>query len=110
MMLTSTGEMRHRVMVHAPSDTVTKGSIAEGYGAGTARWARIEPMRSDEIVQADSQMGRLFYKVNMRWFKGLTTQHKLVWTAQTATLNIAGPPKNVGGLNREHELMCVESD
>jgi head-tail adaptor len=106
---TQSGEMRHRISIAAPGETVAKGSITEGYGTGTNWWAKIDPVRGDEFVNADVPSSRLFYKLNMRWFDGLTAQHRITWTAQTATLNVHGEPKDLGGLHREHELMCVEA-
>jgi head-tail adaptor len=104
---TPTGEMRHRISIAAPSDTVTKGSIAPGYGSGTNWWAKIEPVRGDEFTHADVPSSSLLYRVNMRWFDGLTAQHLITWGSKT--LNVDGEPKNLGGLGREHELMCVEA-
>jgi hypothetical protein len=49
----------------------------------------------------------LLYRVNMRWFDGLTAQHLITWGSKT--LNVDGEPKDLGGINREHELMCVEA-
>ena len=107
--LTPTGEMRHPITIQAPADVNTKGDVAEAYDTvgETAWWACIMPMRGDEFTLADRMQGTTSHKVNMRFFDGLTKQHRIV--SDTRNLNIT-VIRNLGELDREHELICVEAD
>jgi len=105
---TPTGEMRHQVFVQAKNHTVTKGSVTEGYSApGTAIFAKIAPVRGQEFVLADQQRGTTTYVVNIRFFSGLTPDHRLNWQDKNKVLNIISV-EDIGGIEREHRLMCRE--
>jgi SPP1 family predicted phage head-tail adaptor len=104
----NSGDMRHRISLAAPLDVTTDGNITEGYNTTvTSWWAAIDPIRGDEFQHAERPASTLFYRVRMRWFDGLTAQHRITWGSKT--LNIDGEPKDLGGVNRFHEMICVEA-
>jgi len=102
------GTLRHRVDVELES-----GSTSDGEGNTYKTWAAVysglpafvRPRLSRERVVADRSVPLGTHEVTMRYFSGLTTDHRLKFG--TRYLSIAGIV-NVDEANRLYELDCTE--
>lgn len=58
---------------------------------GTA-WAQIIPLRGDEALRLGAERQTMLYKVVIRYWPGLTSQHRLVWNGTPMNIRMLGDP------------------
>lgn len=101
------GQLRHRVAIQTLTETVTAGGdITEAWATSATRWAKVEPLDGSEKYEAGAQQQRLTHKVTMRFYDGLSADHRLLYDSRV--LNIAEPPTNTEERDRMTVAMCVE--
>lgn len=102
-----TREYRHRVSIVYEKDPVQD---ALGHESGTetelgCRWARIEPLRGDEILVAEQRVGHVTHRVNFRHLAGIATEMQVKFGTRRFEIVHA---INVMELGEETELLCRE--
>lgn len=102
------GRLRHRITLQINEPT------ADGYGGQTANWtstirgipAAIEPLNGRELIAAQAVQSDINVKISMRYMTGITAAMRLL--DQDGTVyDIKAPPINVGGRNRELQIMAA---
>lgn len=69
-------------------------------------WASIMPITSKERLELQAIDSTITRRVRMRYWKGLTSAHRLKWGKRI--LELKGEPINVDEANVEFELLCGE--
>lgn len=109
------GKLRHRVRVQKPSRSAdAQGNPVIGWenetnaGIDGIRWASLEPLRSRELFLAAQAAVRSTHRMRMRWFTGLTTQHRVAMVDDGRVFNLDSVI-NVDDTDSEYELLVSES-
>jgi len=100
------GRLRHRVELH--SATTTRNSYGEAvdtWASYASVWAGIEPLRSDEITNAQQVQAEITHKVIIRYNSSVAETHRVIYG--TRTLEIVSII-NMNEQNIYQELMCKE--
>lgn len=100
------GQLRQRVSIQAKTETRdTRGGVVEHWTTVGYRWAHIEPLRPREVFQAQQVDARVSHRVIMRYYRGLTDQHRLVFTDRVFHLL---SPINTNERQQMTELLAME--
>lgn len=101
------GSMRHRVDVLAPTQNPTglAGETEVEYPQVASRWCSITNLSVAEGEWGDEQTASASHMIRMRYFTGLTPQHRLRF--QGREFNIVGPV-NVDENGWEHRVYVKE--
>lgn len=101
-----TGPMRHRVKIQQATETQTaSGKVSRAWTDCGTVWAAVEPLTGREAVQAQQINPLLSHTVRIRYWDGLTTKYRFVFSGRT--LNIGGiidPDER----HREMRCLCTE--
>jgi SPP1 family predicted phage head-tail adaptor len=77
------GQMRERVVIQAPTDTVDGiGSVSTTWATVSTVWARVQPADARERIVGDRLAAKGEYEVTIRYLTGLTPSHKLTWRSR----------------------------
>jgi SPP1 family predicted phage head-tail adaptor len=103
------GKLRHRVTIQQADRTthddgsydITWTDCTNGHVQ-----ASIQPLTSKELWQARQVDDHSTHTVRMRYFKGLTAHHRLLFGERV--FQIEGPPLDVDERHVEFELRCRE--
>lgn len=75
--MTPVGELRHRLILEAPSETPDgAGGVVRTWTMLATVWAAIEPVRAEEQVVADRRLGVLTHRIIVRKRGDLTLNHR----------------------------------
>lgn len=99
---TTIGRLRHRVEIQVPSETLSDfRQPVQGWATDATAWARVEPLKGDEVMQGDKVQAGVTHKVTMRHRTDLTAKKRLRWagSAGTLVLNIVAVLPMVGDAN-----------
>lgn len=100
------GTLDKRVEVQAPIKTLSEhGQAILSWITTGVRWASVEPLTSREFWNAQQVQADISHKITMRWFPGLTTEHRLKMGERIFHI---GPPQNVGEKNETWLIMARE--
>lgn len=100
------GKLRHRLTVEEFTETPrADGGIDEAWADVGSRWASIEPLSGREFMEAQQLNGDVSHRVRLRWYDGLTPQHRLKFG--TRVFNIVSV-LNTQERNIVTEVMCKE--
>lgn len=100
------GQLRHRVQIQEAADTrASDGSLARTWATVRTCWASIEPLRGQELWEAQQVQARVNTRVRMRYWAGLTPEHRI--KHGTDVYNIAAV-LNPEGRSRELEVLCMQ--
>lgn len=74
------GQMRERLTIQAPvTEQSPMGEATTGWiDAGTV-WGSVQGLSSREVLQAQQANAIVTHKIRIRFFPGLTHQHRLIW-------------------------------
>lgn len=99
------GQMRERVTVQAPTEQQNPFGEASvtWEDAGTV-WASVQGLSSREVLQAQQANAIISHKIRMRFFPGLTHQHRIVWRGRI--MEIASVQERE--VRTVHEIMVRE--
>lgn len=108
------GRLRHRVSIQARQGTGTQ----DAYGQTTnttdpwvtvaTRWADVRPLEGTEkfvATQSVQVSPEVFFRVTMRYYAGLTPQHRLLFGSRVLEIEAV---LNVDERNHRMDLACRE--
>lgn len=101
------GKQKHvlKFIVGAESQSAS-GEVTYTWAPFATVWGSVEPISGRELIQADQMQAEASIRVRCRYFKGLTTQHRIEHNGRTLEIISA---QNIGDCNREYEILCSES-
>lgn len=100
------GLLRDRVAVQ--KSTESRNSLGEAvlsWQTVGEVWARVEGVSAREALQTGQQNVTITHRVRMRYFDGLTHQHRFKW--RDRTLEIMSLLEHAN--RSEHEAICMET-
>lgn len=78
------GLMRERVTIQAPvTEQSPMGEATTGWQTVGTVWASVRGLSSREVLQAQQANAIVTHVVRVRFFPGLTHQHRLIWRDRT---------------------------
>ena len=99
------GLMRERVTVMAPvTEQSPFGEATTAWQDVGTVWASVQGLSSRETLQAQQANAIITHKIRMRFFPGITHQHRLVWRGRT--MEIASLMERE--VRTVHEIMAKE--
>ncbi len=103
------GRLRTRVEVQriADHERDKHGGIKPSWTTIALRWASVVPLNGREYWSAQQVQSDVTHGVEMRFFEGLTSKHRLRLLHSQRVLNIKSVI-DVEERHREMQLMCVE--
>lgn len=102
----NSGALRHRLHIQSKTETRdARGGVIETWTTVAERWGMISPLRMREIFQAQQVEARVSHRITLRYYAGLTNQHRVVHENRIFHIQ---PPINVNERNRETELLAME--
>lgn len=102
------GLLKHRIEIQVATKTAdAAGTLVETWATVAANWwADIRPVRAREFVQQGQVQSDITHTVQMRYFSGFTSRHRILWGARI--FNVVGQPINVNERGRTHEFTAIE--
>lgn len=101
------GKLRHRVRIQVATESISQsGSVSTDWRNVESRWAEISPIAGGEQVQGEQRIASKTHQVRLRYFDGLTTQHRLLFG--TRVLEIVSI-NTIDEIKREMVLDCRET-
>lgn len=99
------GKLRHRVQIQSATEARdAHGQMIKTWTLVATVWARIEPLRGKEYIEAQASTATVTHKIKMR-HRTLTVGQRLVHAARTFNIeNIINPNE----LDVLLEVMCTE--
>src|SRR5688572_7250658 len=107
-MFRGTGPMRQRLEVQEV--TLSKDAFAavtETWTTVDTVWAAIEPISGREVWGSNEVSAEATHRIRLRWFEGLTTEHRFRIPCSTRVFNI-GELLNPDERQGEHVSLCTE--
>lgn len=99
------GQMRERVTILAPETEHSPfGEATTSWRDVGTVWASVQGLSSREALQAQQANAIITHKIRMRFFPGITHQHRLVW--RDRTMEIASLMERE--VRTVHEIMARE--
>lgn len=99
------GKLRDRVSIQTRSKTTAaNGETISTYATVATRWAQVEEQGGQEITQANQQVAQKSVKVTLRYYSGLSAQHRFLFGSRV--LNIQSVTADQDRV--WHTAMCVE--
>lgn len=78
------GQMRERVTIQAPvTEQSPLGEATTGWVTAGTVWASVQGLSSREVLQAQQANAIVTHKIRIRFFPGITHQHRLIWRGRT---------------------------
>lgn len=78
------GQMRERVLIQAPvTEQSPMGEATTGWEDVGEVWASVRGLSSREVLQAQQANAIVTHVIRVRFFPGLTHQHRLIWRGRT---------------------------
>lgn len=75
--------LRQRIMIQAKTETRdARGGVTETWTTIATRWGSIEPLSAREILNAQQVDARVSHRVTLRYYPGLTPEHRLLKDAR----------------------------
>lgn len=88
------GTLNERVQLLAPTVSyASNGEPLDTWGDWGTRWAKVEPLGGNEVVQLDVMMPATRAKFTFRYESAYTEKYRMVWHSQTwniLSINIIG--------------------
>lgn len=100
------GLMRERVTILAPAtdEQSTLGAAVVPFVEAGTVWASVQGLSAREALQAQQANAIITHKIRIRFFPGITAQHRLSWRGRTMEI--------VSVMEREtrsvHEILARE--
>lgn len=99
-------DMKHRVKVQAASRVSDgQGGFTETWDTTATLWAKVEPVKGWEKMQAQQLQTQLTHKVTVRYSASVTTAKRLLFEGRVLDVKEA---VNLDEANAFLRLMCVE--
>lgn len=100
------GLLRERVAVQKSSESTNSlgEAVLSWQTVGTV-WARVEGVSAREALQTGQQSVTITHRVRLRFFTGLTHQHRFLWRGRTLEIMSLLEHAN----RTEHEAICMET-
>ena len=89
----NSGRYRHRVTIQ--EKVVTKdavGGILETWGTAFTRYAKIRPLTSREVFEADQLQTRQSHAIDFRFSSVVSTQHRVAFKARIFLIKSVSNP------------------
>jgi SPP1 family predicted phage head-tail adaptor len=102
------GKLRHRVTIQAQASPVPRNATGEpepSYTDVDTVWAAIEPASGREFYAAEQVNAEVSHKVTIRYYDGLTTDHRLKFGTRIFDINVV---RKISEVSARHELLCKE--
>ena len=72
------GQLRHRLVLQAPSETADgAGGVTRGFATIGSVWAELEPTAAETGLAGDAPANLVAYRATLRWRADITTGHRL---------------------------------
>lgn len=98
--------MNQRVSIQAVTQTSDgQGGFSESWATIGTVWALIEPANGYEKMQAMQQSSPISHKITIRFYRGLTTKHRLLFGERIFAIKEV---LNVNESSQFHKLRCIE--
>lgn len=99
------GKLRDRVAIQQRSKTTSaNGETVSTYATVATRWACVEDQGGAEITQANQQVAQRSVKVTLRYYSGLSAQHRFVFGSRTLNVqSVTADQQRIW-----HTCMCME--
>ncbi len=100
------GLLRERVAIQQSSESRNSlGEAVLSWQTVAEVWARVDGVSAREALQAGQQNVTITHRVRLRYFEGLTHQHRFQWRGRTMEIMSL-----LEHMNRtEHEAICMET-
>lgn len=99
------GQMRERVLIQAPvTEQSPFGEATTTWADSGEVWASVRGLSSREVLQAQQANAIVTHMIRVRFFPGLTHQHRLIWRGRT--MEIASLMEREA--RTAHEIMARE--
>ena len=73
------GKLNKRVQIQEPAESRdAHGGVIRTWNTVATRWASIEPLRGQELYQAQQMGAQATVRITMRSYSGLTEMHRIV--------------------------------
>lgn len=100
------GELRHRISLQSPSKTRSAtGAEVITYATVATVWAKIETVRSDEIMDQQRAGATATHKMTIRHRTDIKPTWQVVWGGRTLRVDA---PVIADNVNRSLTLVCTE--
>jgi len=101
------GQLRHRLNVQTKVETRdTRGGVTETWSTAVTRWGSIMPLSMKQQMEADQLDAKVSHRIVMRYFSGLTDQHRLL-EGSSRVFHISSI-KNVSERDKTSEILAME--
>lgn len=101
----SAGTLRERVTILAPSESKNAfGESSIEYVEADTVWASVMGLSAREVLQAMQANAIITHKIRIRFYPGITFQHRLKWRGRT--LEVASVVER--DVRTIHELLARE--
>ena len=99
--------MRHLVTIeHKTAEAGDFDGTPEEWERLRKAWCEIEPLRGEEILQAQQLQSKVTHKVKCgEWLAGVTSEMRLTFAGRRLEITSI---VNVGERNRKTEMLCIE--
>lgn len=100
------GKLRHRIELHSASESQNSfGEIEKTYSSYDTVWGSIESLTGRELEHAQQISAETTLKVNIRYYSGVETGHRVIYGSRTLEItHIINPDER----NIELILYCKE--
>ncbi|MCK9599958.1 MAG: phage head closure protein [Sphaerochaeta sp.] len=99
------GSLKQRITIQERAINNVLGDPIEVWSDVQEMWAKVQPMRGDELFKAQQMNTRINTKITMRPYPGLSTLHRIIHGSDT--YNILSV-QNVDSLGVDMLLYCEE--
>lgn len=99
------GQMRSRITVQAPvTEQSPFGEATTSWETVGEVWASVRGLSSREVLQAQQANAIVTHFIRLRFFPGLTHQHRIIWRERTLEISSLMERDN----RTVHEVMARE--
>ena len=78
------GKLRHRLILQTETQTQgATGEVTSSYSTDTTVWGSLRPVSGRELEQARQISEEITYKAEIRFYSGLTTEHRISHDSRT---------------------------
>ena len=100
------GRLRHRVAIHAVTETINAyGEAGESWASIGSWWASVEPLTGAERQEATEVSPLTSHKIIIRYHSTITTKHRIVYDSRTFEIDAI---LDTMEKNKEMILLCKE--
>ena len=102
------GRLRDAIVIERPpTEKDSAGEQSGDWVAVASIWGNVQQMKGDEILTSQQVFGKVTTRVDIRFFDGLDTSHRINFEGRILSIVAVIDPD---GFKRELNLFCLEQD